>query len=61
MILHATVELPNCNQKLCDGEVEEPNYLPAKPPLVRMIAEDLTFKFTPLENGDIAVESEGIR
>ena len=60
VILHASVELQTATKNYVMLRVEaEPNYLPAKPPLVRMIAEDLTFKFTPLENGDIAVESEG--
>lgn len=60
VILHATVELQTATKNYVMLKVQsEPNYLAPKPPLVRMIAEDLTFKFTPLENGDIAVESEG--
>lgn len=60
VILHATVELQTMTKNFVVLKVQsEPSYLPPKPPLVRMIAEDLTFKFTPLENGDIAVESEG--
>lgn len=60
VILHATVELQTASKNFVVLKVQsEPNYLAPKPPLVRMIAEDLTFKFTPLENGDIAVESEG--
>jgi len=60
VILHATVELQTASKNYVTLKVEsEPNYLPLKPPLVRMVAEDLLFKFTPLENGDIAVESEG--
>ncbi|HMV60845.1 MAG TPA: hypothetical protein PKC07_06525, partial [Agitococcus sp.] len=42
VILHATVELQTATKNYVMLRVEaEPNYLPAKPPLVRMIAEDL--------------------
>lgn len=60
VILHATVELQNMHRNYITLKVQaEPDYLPLKPPLVRMVAEDLQFKFTPLENGDLFVESEG--
>lgn len=60
VILHATVELQNAARNYITLKVEAvPDYLPLKPPLVRMVAEDLQFKFTPLENGDLFVESEG--
>jgi len=36
-----------------------PNHLPVKPPLVRMPAEDMNVKFSPLPNGKIQLEAEG--
>ena len=36
-----------------------PNYLPEKPPLVRMIAEDMTVKWTPMGGGKIHGVAEG--
>ena len=60
VVLHATIELQNANRNYITLKVQaESDYLPLKPPLVRMVAEDLQFKFTPLENGDLFVESEG--
>jgi hypothetical protein len=60
VILHATVELQTANKNFVTLKVRtEPDFLPPKPPLVRMIAEDLSFKFTPLEGRDIFVEAEG--
>ena len=60
VILHATVELQYASRNYITLKVEAvPDYLPLKPPLVRMVAEDLQFKFTPQENGDLFVESEG--
>lgn len=60
VVLHATIELQNANRNYITLKVQaEPDYLPLKPPLVRMVAEDLQFKFTPQENGDLFVESEG--
>ncbi|PTQ88902.1 hypothetical protein [Agitococcus lubricus] len=36
-----------------------PEYLPPKPPLVRMPAEDMSVKFSPLPNNRIQLEAEG--
>lgn len=36
-----------------------PNFLPVKPPLIRMPAEDISIKFSPLPNGKIQLEAEG--
>ncbi len=36
-----------------------PNYMPTKPPLVRMPAEDMSVKFSPLPNGKVQLEAEG--
>jgi hypothetical protein len=60
VILHATIEPQSQSKNYITLKVQaDPRYLPAKPPLVRMIAEDLSFKFTPLEGNDLLVESEG--
>lgn len=60
VVLHATIELQTATKNYITLKVQaDKDYLALKPPLVRMIAEDLTFKFTPLESGDIFVESEG--
>lgn len=60
VILHATVELQTASKNYLTLKVQaDPNYLPLRPPLVRMIAEDLSFKFTPLDSGDIYIECEG--
>ena len=60
VILHAVVELQTAAKNYVVLRVKaEPGMLPAKPPLVRMIAEDLSVKFTPVEGGDIQVEAEG--
>ncbi|MDO8332256.1 MAG: START domain-containing protein [Fluviicoccus sp.] len=37
----------------------EPNFLPPKPPLVRMDAEDMVVKFTPISDDQVRVEVEG--
>lgn len=37
----------------------EPNFLPDKPPLVRMQAEDMVVKFTPIDKEHVRVEVEG--
>ena len=36
-----------------------PNYMPEKPPLVRMVAEDMTVKWTPMGGGKIRGVVEG--
>jgi hypothetical protein len=36
-----------------------PDALPAKPPLVRMIAEEMTIKFTPISDNQIEMTTEG--
>ena len=39
--------------------VAEPNYLPRNPQLVRMPAQEITSRFTPLKNGNVMLETEG--
>ena len=36
-----------------------PNYLPLRPPYERMLAEDYTVKWTPIDKNTTLVESEG--
>lgn len=36
-----------------------PEHLPAKPPLIRMPAEDMSVKFSPLPNNKVQLEAEG--
>jgi len=36
-----------------------PDFLPEKPPLVRMLAEDMTIKFTPLNKKQVKVDVDG--
>lgn len=36
-----------------------PDYMPVKPPLVRMPSEDMSVKFSPLPNNRIQLEAEG--
>lgn len=36
-----------------------PDFLPEKPPLVRMIAEDMLVKFTPISKEQVRIEVEG--
>ena len=37
----------------------EPDYLPPKPPRVRMPAQEITSRFQPLGNGKVLLETEG--
>ncbi len=60
VILHAVVSPQTTTKPYLDLTIKAaPNYLPLKPPLVRMVAEDLFFRFTPLANGQLKSESEG--
>ena len=36
-----------------------PNYMPAKPPLIRMLAEDMLLKITPIGVNKVKLEAEG--
>lgn len=36
-----------------------PDFIPEKPPLVRMLAEDMVAKLTPLPNGKLLITNEG--
>ncbi len=36
-----------------------PDFAPSKPPLIRMPAEDINIKITPIANGKIQIEAEG--
>lgn len=60
VILHAVVEPPNMEQPFVLLRVNAvPDYMPLQPPLVRMPAEDMTIRFTPLPENKVRIESEG--
>jgi hypothetical protein len=60
VILHGVIEPQTPTKRsLVLKVVALPDYLPAKPPLVRMPAEDISIKFSPLPNGKIQAEAEG--
>ncbi|WP_130413953.1 START domain-containing protein [Fluviicoccus keumensis] len=60
VILHASVEPQSKTQKSLTLRVKAvPDFTEPKPPLVRMPAEDMTVKFTPLPGNKVQVEAEG--
>lgn len=59
-VLKATVEPQGKNKSYLTLRVTAiPDALPAKPPLVRMLAEEMTIKFTALPNNQIEMLTEG--
>jgi hypothetical protein len=59
-VLKATVEIQSRNRPYLTLRVTAiPDAIPAKPPLVRMIAEEMTIKFTPLPNNQVEMITEG--
>lgn len=59
-VLHATIE--KYNKKTGYARltlIAEPNYIPAKPPLIRMPKMNMTVTWTPTENGTINGVAEG--
>lgn len=60
VILHASVIPPTPDNPVILLHVRaEPGFLPEQPPLVRMPAEDMTIRFTPLPENRVRIESEG--
>jgi hypothetical protein len=60
VILHAMIEPQKKGKNFIKMVVKaEPNYIPEKPPLVRMLAEDMILTYTPLANNKVHVEAEG--
>ncbi len=60
VILHAIIEPQNKNQNYVLLTVEAvPDFLPLQPKLVRMPAENMTIRFTPLANNIVQIEAEG--
>lgn len=60
VILHAVVEPQTRQQPFVLLRVKAvPDYMPLQPPLVRMPAEDMTIRFTPLPEDKVRVESDG--
>lgn len=59
-VLHATVEPQSRTRNQIIMTVRAaPDYLPLRPGLVRMQAEDMTVRFTPLPGNRVKVEAEG--
>lgn len=60
VILHAVIEPQSLTKRSLSLKVVAlPDFLPAKPPLIRMPAEDISIKLTPLANDRIQVVAEG--
>ncbi len=59
-VLHGIVEPQTRNKRYVTLRVNAlPDFMSPKPPLVRMPAEDMVVKFSPLANGKIQLEAEG--
>ncbi len=60
VILHAVVEPQTKDKNFIKMTVRAvPNYIPEKPPLIRMLAEDMTIMYTPMPNNKVHIEAEG--
>lgn len=60
VILEATVEPQSINKPHITVKVAAlPNHLPLKPPLQRMIAEDMRIRITPIANNKVQLEATG--
>jgi hypothetical protein len=60
VILHAVVEPQTKDKNFIKLTVRaSPNFIPEKPPLIRMLAEDMTIIYTPLPNNKVHIEAEG--
>jgi hypothetical protein len=60
VILHGVVEPQTKTKRYATLRVNAmPDFMAAKPPLIRMPAEDMLVKFSPLANGKILFEAEG--
>ena len=58
--IHAVIEPYTVKRGYASLKLQAiPNYLPEKPPLVRMVAEDMTVKWTPIGGGKIKGVVEG--
>jgi hypothetical protein len=60
VILHGVIEPQSTTKRsLALKVVALPDFLPQKPPLIRMPAEDISIKLTPIANNRIQVVAEG--
>jgi hypothetical protein len=60
VILHAIVEPQTSTRKFISLIItSEPNMLPLKPPLIRMTAENMRIKISPLADNQVLLEAEG--
>jgi hypothetical protein len=59
-VLKGTIEPQSKNKPYVTLRVTAlPDMLPAKPPLVRMVAEEMSIKFTPLPDNQVEMVTEG--
>lgn len=59
-IIHATIDPYSPRKGFAALKLKAvPDYMPEKPPLVRMLAEDMVVKFTPINKDQVRVEVEG--
>jgi len=59
VILHTVIEPYSTQRPYVVFKVKAiPNYIPARPPLIRMLAEDMLLKMTPIGN-KVKLEAEG--
>ncbi|PTQ89151.1 START domain-containing protein [Agitococcus lubricus] len=59
-IIHATIEPYTRKKGFAALKLKAvPDFIPEKPPLVRMLAEDMVLKFTPINKEQVRVEVEG--
>ncbi|PTQ89515.1 hypothetical protein [Agitococcus lubricus] len=60
VILHTVIEPYSSNHPYVIFKVKAaPNYIPVKPPLIRMLAEDMLLKMTPIGQNKVRLEAEG--
>ena len=60
VVLRGVVIPQSRSQKVLTLKIAaEPDYLPPKPPRVRMPAQEITSRFQPLGNGKVLLETEG--
>lgn len=60
VVLRGVVIPQSRSQKVLTLKIAaEPDYLPPKPPRVRMPAQEITSRFQPLDNGKVLLETEG--
>ncbi len=60
VIIHAQIVSYSRNHPYTEFKLKAiPDFIPEKPPLVRMIAEDMIIKWTPIDKNTTRLETEG--